>query len=88
MLWAAQVVIFALPSVSYSFFCGAIVPASLEFPFNLSITSPQLGVQFVARLNREGPVSYVGVNLIAVVACRCFLIEWRKGSEAVPKTAQ
>jgi len=78
VLWALQVVIFALPSGSYSFFCGALVPLSWEFPFNLSITSPQLGMQFVARLNREGPVSYVGVNLIAVAACRFFLTEWRK----------
>jgi hypothetical protein len=90
-LWALQVVIFALPSGSYSFFCGALVPLSWEFPFNLSITSPQLGMQLVARLNREGPVSYVGVNLIAVGACRFFLMEWRKtagrGGAAAPKTA-
>lgn len=91
VLWALQVVIFALPSGSYSFFCGAFVPLSLEFPFNVSITSPQLGMQFVARLNREGPVSYVGVNLIALVACRFFLMEWRKtaerGGATAPKTA-
>jgi hypothetical protein len=91
VLWALQVVIFALPSVSYSFSCGAILPASLEFPFSLSLSAPRLGVQFVARLNREGPVSYIGVNLIAVVACRFFLMEWRNASlrdgATVPKTA-
>jgi hypothetical protein len=91
VLWAVQVVIFALPSLSYSFSCGAIIPASLEFPFDLSLGAPRLGVQFVARLNREGPVSYVGVNLIAVVACRFFLMEWRKtaerGGAPAPKTA-
>jgi len=51
---------------------------SWEFPFNLSIPHHSWNA-IRARLNREGPVSYVGVNLIAVAACRFFLREWRRG---------
>ena len=77
VFWVLQVPVFALPWLSYSFSCGAIVPIALEFPFSLSITAPRFGMQFVARLVREGPVSYVGFNLIAAAACRYFLLEWR-----------
>lgn len=80
--WLTQILVFALPSLSYSFSCGAIVPLSFEFPFGLSIGAPRLGVQFVARLAQEGDVSYIGVNLIALAACRFFMLEWRNSTRS------
>lgn len=86
LIWIVQVLVFASPMLSYSFFSGALLSVSLQLPHvGLSISTPRLGVEFVARLDREGPVSYVGLNLVAVAASLYFFRQWRKpgGQEAL-----
>jgi len=46
----------------YSFFCGHSSHCLGNFPFTCRSPHHSLELQFVARLNREGPVSYVGVQ--------------------------
>jgi hypothetical protein len=74
--WTVQVLMFASPAASYTFFCGAAFPVAFEL-WHAAVSAPRLGVEFVARIDREGPASYVGVNLIALAASRFFLAEWR-----------
>ncbi len=77
--WLVQVLSFALPGASYSFFCGAAVAAVVHLmPIGLSLSTPRLGVDFVARIVQEAPTSYVGVNLVAIAASRYFWALWRR----------
>jgi hypothetical protein len=78
VFWTLQVVAFACPVFSYTFYCGAQFPLVFGLDtLSVSIESPHLGMGVIARIDREGPISYLGVNLIALGACRFFLREWR-----------
>ena len=77
--WVLQIVTFSFPVASYAFSCGAALPVLFQLePLSVSVNGPRLGAEFLARVEREGPVSYVGVNLIALAASRYYFLEWLK----------
>jgi hypothetical protein len=77
--WALQILTFSFPVASYTFSCGAALPVLFQLePLSVSVNGPHLGAEFLARVEREGPLSYVGINLIALAASRFYFLEWLK----------
>ena len=78
LFWAVQVLTFASPVASYSFFTGAQLLLRLDPMYvKLSLKVLRLGIEFVVRGSQEGPTPYIGVNLIALAATVFFLRAWR-----------
>jgi hypothetical protein len=83
--WALQVPTFATAWASYRFLAGGDLrvglktsPAGLFYNF-------QLGFGLIARIQQEGPIAYIGVNVLALAAVIFFRRELTKAQARVAR---
>ena len=73
VFWAAQIPVLSSPNASYAFFCGADFNLDILLgQWGTTFTGPQLGITFIAQLDKASPTPFFGLNMVALAATLFF----------------